>query len=86
MNFYRLLGFRRALPTTGRIINAVTQIMRIGNSELKRTFYKSLKPDENICFTGNCEQFCDEHHPICAKGDQLEVCEIHILTNFTLLI
>lgn len=68
----RLLGYRRAVPTTGRTLNVITQIMRIGPSDLKKTFYKSAEPDENICFTGNCHQFCDHHHPICAKDDQLE--------------
>lgn len=72
-NFDRLLGFRRALPTTGRTINVITEIMRIGRLELKETFFKSPPPDENICFTGNCKQFCDYDSPICAKGDLLEV-------------
>lgn len=71
---HSLLGYRRAVPTTGRTLNVITQIMRIGPSDLKKTFYKSAEPDDNICFTGNCHQFCDHHHPICAKDDQLEVC------------
>lgn len=47
--------------------------MQIGNEELKETFYTSPEPDTNICFTGNCKIYCDLLHPICAKGNQLEV-------------
>lgn len=72
--FHSLLGYRRAVPTTGRTLNVVTQIMRICPPKLKATFYKSPEPDENICLTGNCDQYCDHHHPICSKDDQLEVC------------
>ncbi|XP_031624803.1 extracellular serine/threonine protein CG31145-like [Contarinia nasturtii] len=68
----RLLGFRRALPTTGRTINMITEIMNIGSSSLKQTFFKSPPPDENICFTGHCQQYCDYDTPVCGDGDQLE--------------
>lgn len=81
--FVSLLGFRRALPTTGRTLNAVTQIMQIANKELIKTFFISPEPDSNVCFTGNCEQYCDYFHPICAKGNHLEVNKI---LNFTYII
>lgn len=72
----RILGFRRAMPVVGRKINLITEVLRLAKPNLQRTFYISPKPDENICFTGNCEQFCDSYHPICANGTYLEVISI----------
>lgn len=68
----RLLGLRRALPTCGRKIN-LREFYRISEPKLKETYFTSLKPDENICLTGNCEMYCDQNHPVCADGDELEV-------------
>lgn len=51
----------------------ITELMRIGNARLKKSFYKSLPPDENICFIGRCSQYCDSRNPICGDGDRLEV-------------
>lgn len=73
----RLLGFRRALPVTGRKINIKTEFWGICDSKLNGTFFISEKPDENVCFTGNCEKYCEIDHPICSEGDQLEVSFIH---------
>lgn len=55
----RVLGFRRALPVIGRKVNLIVEIMRLAAPDFQRTFYISPKPDENVCFIGNCKQFCD---------------------------
>lgn len=70
----RALGFRKAIPATGRKVNMITDILRIADQELQKSFFISPQPDENICFSGNCEQYCDEYHPICGDKDVLEVC------------
>ncbi|XP_031624731.1 extracellular serine/threonine protein CG31145-like [Contarinia nasturtii] len=68
----KVLGFRRAMPVIGRKINLITEVLRLAKPNLQRTFAISPKPDENICFTGNCKQFCDTYHPICGNGTDLE--------------
>lgn len=69
-----LLGFRRAIPTTGRTLNIIKQMMLIGPESLKETLFKSPEPYNNHCFYGKCRLYCDRHHSICGNGDQLEVC------------
>lgn len=68
----RLLGFRKAMPVTGRRINLITDVLRLANKDLQKTFFVSPKPEENICFTGQCELYCDEFYPICGKGHTIE--------------
>lgn len=55
-------------------MNILTEFQRNSAPNLEETFFKSLKPDENICFTGTCKMYCDQNHPICAgNGTELEV-------------
>ncbi|XP_055300430.1 extracellular serine/threonine protein CG31145-like [Sitodiplosis mosellana] len=68
----RILGFRRAMPVIGRNMNMITEILRLADPSLQKTFFVSPKPDENLCFTGNCQQFCDGYHPICGNGTYIE--------------
>lgn len=69
----RLLGFRRAMPVTGRTVNLITEIMRKAEPDLQKSFFISPKPDENLCFHGDCKQYCDEYHPICGNPITIEV-------------
>ncbi|XP_023287525.1 extracellular serine/threonine protein CG31145 [Orussus abietinus] len=66
----RLLGFRRAMPTTGRVLNMTTEIYRIADGELLKTFFVS--PVGNLCFHGKCSYYCDTAHAICGSPDNLE--------------
>lgn len=70
----RILGFYRALPTIGRNVNMITEMLRVAQPKLQRTFFVSHAPDENICFTGTCRFHCDSYHPICGNGSTIEVC------------
>lgn len=70
----RILGFYRAMPTVGRNVNMITEMLRVSEPRLQRTFSVSPKPDENVCFTGNCKLYCDSYHPICGNGIMIEVC------------
>lgn len=67
---YRLLGFRRAMPVTGRTLNLTTEIYQIADGELLKTFFVS--PAGNICFHGKCSYYCDTAHAICGNPDTLE--------------
>lgn len=68
----RLLGFRKAMPVTGRKIDLILDVLRLADSKLQETFFISPKPNENICLTGKCDLYCDFEHPICGKGRSLE--------------
>ncbi|KAG7210456.1 hypothetical protein KM043_011984 [Ampulex compressa] len=66
----RLLGFRRAMPVTGRTLNLTTEIYQIADGELLKTFFVS--PAGNLCFHGKCSYYCDTAHAICGNPDTLE--------------
>lgn len=68
---YRLLGFRRAMPVTGRKLNITTEIYDKSDDELLKTFFVS--PSGNLCFHGKCSYYCDTSHAICGNPDMLEV-------------
>lgn len=46
----RLLGFRRAIPVTGRKINITSDIYELAEADLLKTFFVS--PSGNLCFHG----------------------------------
>lgn len=50
--FCRILGFRRAMPVTGRTLNITTEIYHIADEDLLKTFFVS--PSNNLCFHGKC--------------------------------
>ncbi|GLV34443.1 uncharacterized protein CBL_09691 [Carabus blaptoides fortunei] len=66
----RLLGFRRAMPVTGRKLNMTTEIYQVADSDLLKTFFVS--PSNNMCFHGKCSYYCDTGHAICGSPDTLE--------------
>ncbi|XP_024085636.1 extracellular serine/threonine protein CG31145-like [Cimex lectularius] len=66
----RLLGFRRAMPVTGRTLNITTEIYQIADEELLRTWF--ISPSNNMCFHGKCSYYCDTSHAICGNPDTLE--------------
>lgn len=66
----RLLGFRRAMPVTGRILNMTTEIYQKADGELLKTFF--ISPSDNLCFHGKCSYYCDTSHAICGNPDSLE--------------
>ncbi|XP_036139405.1 extracellular serine/threonine protein CG31145 isoform X3 [Monomorium pharaonis] len=66
----RLLGFRRAMPVSGRTLNVTTEIYQIADGELLKTFFVS--PAGNLCFHGKCSYYCDTAHAVCGSPDTLE--------------
>ena len=46
----RLMGFRRAPPVVGRLINMTTELYALASGELLRTFF--ISPAQNLCFHG----------------------------------
>lgn len=66
----RLLGFRRAMPVTGRILNITTEIYQLADDDLLKTFF--ISPSNNVCFHGKCSYYCDTSHAICGNPDTIE--------------
>ncbi|KAK6643414.1 hypothetical protein RUM43_004919 [Polyplax serrata] len=66
----RLLGFRRAMPVTGRNLNITSELYALVEGELLKTFFVS--PSNNLCFHGKCSYYCDTAHAICGNPDMLE--------------
>lgn len=66
----RLLDFRRAVPVAGRILNIPEEIYRFADETLRKTFFISRA--NNICFYGQCLEYCDSKHAICGKSDKIE--------------
>ncbi|KAL3272816.1 hypothetical protein HHI36_014276 [Cryptolaemus montrouzieri] len=67
---FRLLGFRRAMPVVGRLINITKDIYEKAEGELLKTFF--ISPSDNVCFHGKCTYYCDTSHAICGNPDMLE--------------
>jgi hypothetical protein len=47
----RIMGFRRAPPVVGRLVNMTTELYALATGELLRTFF--ISPAQNLCFHGN---------------------------------
>jgi len=66
----RILGFRRAIPVTGRTVNITRDIYALAEGDLLKTFF--ISPAGNLCFHGKCSYYCDTSHAICGNPDMLE--------------
>ncbi|KAI6177679.1 Fam20C domain-containing protein [Aphelenchoides bicaudatus] len=66
----KILGFRRAVPTTGRVLNITSELLGKAERKLKKTFFVS--PVGNQCFVGKCDYYCDTTHAICGTPDLKE--------------
>lgn len=67
----RHLGFRRAVPVAGRLVNITSELYEVAEGdELLRTFFVS--PAGNLCFHGKCSYYCDTSHAICGHPEMLE--------------
>ena len=67
----KVLGFRRAIPVTGRTLNITRDIYALAEGDLLKTFF--ISPAGNLCFHGKCSYYCDTSHAICGAPDTLEV-------------
>ena len=65
-----LLGFRRAVPVTGRKVNITRDLYALAEGDLLKTFF--ISPAGNLCFHGKCSYYCDTSHAICGHPDMLE--------------
>uniref|UniRef100_A0A0N5A307 Fam20C domain-containing protein n=1 Tax=Parastrongyloides trichosuri TaxID=131310 RepID=A0A0N5A307_PARTI len=61
----KILGYRRAVPTVGRVVNLTSEILEKAEKNLKKTFF--LSPVKNTCFVGKCDYYCDTTHAICGS-------------------
>ena len=50
----RLLGFRRAVPVSGRRINITEDIYELAEHDLLKTFF--ISPAGNVCFHGEAQR------------------------------
>ncbi|KAI6240115.1 hypothetical protein M3Y99_00497300 [Aphelenchoides fujianensis] len=66
----KIFGFRRAVPTVGRIVNITSELQEKAEKKLRKTFFVS--PAKNQCFVGKCDYYCDTTHAICGSPDLKE--------------
>jgi len=66
----KVLGFRRAVPTVGRVFNITSDLHDNAEKRLKKTFFVS--PAKNLCFVSKCDYYCDTTHAICGSPDLKE--------------
>ncbi|XP_055300427.1 extracellular serine/threonine protein CG31145-like isoform X2 [Sitodiplosis mosellana] len=78
----RLLGFRRAFPVTGRILNMTSEVYDRSEKKLRNTFFTSLQPYSNKCFYGTCRRYCDIYHPVCGVNGMLEASVIAYFPDY----
>lgn len=81
----RLLGFRRAFPVVGRLLNVTSEIYDISVEQLKNTFFTMMHPSKNLCFYGTCRRYCDIYHPVCGVNGMLEV-GLHVESRVAFLL
>lgn len=68
---FSVLGSRRAMPVIGRKVNMITDLLRVMDGPIRRTFHISAAG--NWCFSGITEQYSDSYHPVCGENVMLEV-------------
>uniref|UniRef100_A0A914HZI5 FAM20 C-terminal domain-containing protein n=1 Tax=Globodera rostochiensis TaxID=31243 RepID=A0A914HZI5_GLORO len=66
----RILGYRRAVPTVGRVVNMTSELMENAERRLRKTFFVS--PAKNRCFVSKCDYYCDTTHAICGAPELKE--------------
>ncbi|CAG5117779.1 unnamed protein product [Candidula unifasciata] len=66
----KVLGFHRVPPTVGRLMNISSDIQRVADKKLAKTFF--ISPVGNLCFHGVCSYYCDSSHPICGHPMMVE--------------
>lgn len=66
----RALAFYRVPPVTGRRFNMTSEIKRLADRKLAKTFF--ISPANNVCFHGSCSYYCDSGHAICGNPDTVE--------------
>jgi hypothetical protein len=66
----KILGFRRAVPTVGRVVNMTKELRDRADRKLRKTFFVS--PAKNHCFVSKCDYYCDTTHAVCGSPDLKE--------------
>ena len=65
----RVLGFYRAPPVVGRVVNLRSEIMPVAGQSLLKTFWRDQSG--NICFYGKC-MYCKKKESACGNGEIME--------------
>ncbi|XP_066917993.1 glycosaminoglycan xylosylkinase-like [Clytia hemisphaerica] len=65
----RILGFNRAPPVVGRLVNLREEVINVAQTSLLDTFWRDNS--NNICFFGKC-MYCKREESACGKGEIME--------------
>ena len=65
----RVLGFYKAPPVVGRIINLRSEILPVAKKSLFKTFWRDQSG--NVCFYGKC-MYCKKKESACGNGEVME--------------
>uniref|UniRef100_A0A0N5AEF9 Fam20C domain-containing protein n=1 Tax=Syphacia muris TaxID=451379 RepID=A0A0N5AEF9_9BILA len=66
----KVLGFRRAVPTVGRVFNITT--VSLPYYYCKIYAFSFIVSAKNHCFVSKCDYYCDTTHAICGNPDLKE--------------
>lgn len=77
----RILGFYRTMPVVGRKMDIRTEFFMPVDTETKVTFFRS--PSKNVCFFGNCSNYCEIFFPVCGNPYEIEGAFISFLPELS---
>lgn len=66
----RILGFRRAIPITGRILNMTSELAALAELRVAVSMY--ISPLNNICYPGYCVKYCSFFYAVCGHPHTVE--------------
>lgn len=69
------------MPVIGRKLDARTEVYMPVDSETKITFFRS--PGKNVCFFGNCTNYCEIFFPVCGTPYMIEAVFIAFLPELS---
>lgn len=69
------------MPVVGRKMDIRTDFYMPVDSATKTTFFRS--PGKNVCFYGNCSNYCEIFFPVCGNPYEIEGAFISFLPELS---